>query len=134
MALWLILDCDQCKTSFRQQMGGWRLIGNNIQWDKVRAPPVETSPCVRHISDCLDDLKPGDHIEIQWKGSSEVPYGRFLDSLKVLCLHGNWTSHCLFSYQIFKLKNINRIIFQVSVSLVLMHVNFSNLWCLITLT
>ena len=61
-------------------MGGWRQIGTNIHWEKVRAPPVETSPCVPHMTDCLDDLKPGDHIEIQWKSSTEDPYGRFLGS------------------------------------------------------
>ncbi|XP_057718601.1 F-box protein At2g26850-like isoform X2 [Arachis stenosperma] len=60
----------------RQQMGGWRIIGNNIRWDKVRAPPNETSQCnIPHqLSDSLHHLRPGDHIEIQWKASTEVPY------------------------------------------------------------
>ncbi|XP_061364790.1 F-box protein At2g26850-like [Gastrolobium bilobum] len=58
----------------RQQSGGWRLIGSNIQWDKLRSHPINTLPCIRHVSDCSEDLKPGDHIEIQWKGSIELPY------------------------------------------------------------
>ncbi|TKY62712.1 F-box protein [Spatholobus suberectus] len=49
-------------------------MGNNIQWDILRAPPVDTPPCDRYISDCLEDLKPGDHIEIQWKSRREIPY------------------------------------------------------------
>lgn len=54
-------------------------MGNNIQWDMLRAPPVDSSPCDRNVSDCLQDLKPGDHIEIQWKSSTEIRYGRFLE-------------------------------------------------------
>ncbi|KAJ1405210.1 F-box-like domain superfamily [Sesbania bispinosa] len=58
----------------RQRSGSWRLMGNNIQWDEVRVSPVETSPCDRYVSDCFEELKPGDHIEIQWKTSSEISY------------------------------------------------------------
>lgn len=44
----------------------------------VRIPTDETPPYVLHVSDCLDNLKPGDHIEIQWKGSEQTPsYGMF---------------------------------------------------------
>ncbi|XP_061364788.1 F-box protein At2g32560-like [Gastrolobium bilobum] len=49
----------------RQQNGGWLRMGNIVQWDKLRACSVEISACVRYVSDCLEDLKPGDHIEIQ---------------------------------------------------------------------
>ncbi|CAJ1915124.1 unnamed protein product [Sphenostylis stenocarpa] len=58
----------------RQQNGGWHVMGNNIQWKILRAPPVDTPPCVRYVSDCLQDLKPGDHIEIQRKSRREIPY------------------------------------------------------------
>jgi len=65
-------------TSFcRQQNGSWQVVGKNIEWEILRAPPVDTPPCVRYISDCLEDLKPGDHIEIQWKSRREFAYGRF---------------------------------------------------------
>ncbi|XP_015946510.1 F-box protein At2g26850 [Arachis duranensis] len=47
----------------------------NIQWDRLRVPPIDNSPHVLHISDCLDDLRPGDHIEIQWRRNKEFPYG-----------------------------------------------------------
>jgi len=53
-------------------------MGNNIQWDNLRAPPVDTPPCVRFVSDCLQELKPGDHIEIQRRYRRETPYGMFL--------------------------------------------------------
>jgi hypothetical protein len=51
----------------------------NIHWDRLRAPPIDTPPNVLHDSDCLDDLRPGDHIEIQWRKSKEFPYGVFLN-------------------------------------------------------
>ncbi|KAI4353074.1 hypothetical protein L6164_002049 [Bauhinia variegata] len=57
----------------RQQTGGWRFLGSNISWDMVRLPLVET-PFVLHVSDSLDDLKPGDHIEIQRRPSRGKPY------------------------------------------------------------
>jgi len=38
-------------------------------------PPIDSSSHVLHISDCLDDLKPGDHVEIQWRRNNEFPYG-----------------------------------------------------------
>ncbi|KAH1077602.1 hypothetical protein GYH30_052911 [Glycine max] len=43
----------------------------------LRAPPVDTPACDGHMSDCLQDLKPGDHIEIEWKASRDIPYCRF---------------------------------------------------------
>ncbi|KAK7378049.1 hypothetical protein VNO80_03485 [Phaseolus coccineus] len=58
----------------RQQNGGWQVVGRNIQWETLRAPPVNTPSCFRYISDCLEDLKPGDHIEIQRKSRREIAY------------------------------------------------------------
>lgn len=49
-----------------------------IPWERIRAPPVDTSPHDLHISDCSNDLHPGDHIEIQWRRNKEFPYGLFL--------------------------------------------------------
>ncbi|KAG2687382.1 hypothetical protein I3760_09G048600 [Carya illinoinensis] len=54
---------------------GRRTTEENIQWDRLRAPPVDTPPHVLHASDCLNDLKPGDHIEIQWRRKKEFPHG-----------------------------------------------------------
>lgn len=45
----------------------------------VRVPVVDSHPYVVHVSDCLDNLKPGDHIEIQWRGSIQAPYGILLN-------------------------------------------------------
>ncbi|KAL0437166.1 UNVERIFIED_CONTAM: F-box protein [Sesamum radiatum] len=50
-------------------------IETGVTWDRLRAPPVDTSPHDLHISDCLNELKPGDQIEIQWRRNKEFPYG-----------------------------------------------------------
>ncbi|KAK2652078.1 hypothetical protein Ddye_011934 [Dipteronia dyeriana] len=54
---------------------GRRTIEENIAWDRLRAPPIDTPAHVLHISDSLNDLKPSDHIEIQWRRNKEFPYG-----------------------------------------------------------
>ena len=48
-----------------------------LQWDRLRMLPIDVSSHVLHISDCLDDLKPGDHFEIQWRKTKDYPYGMF---------------------------------------------------------
>ncbi|KVI07979.1 F-box protein At2g32560-like isoform X1 [Cynara cardunculus var. scolymus] len=50
-------------------------IETGVTWDRLRAPPVDTSPHDLHISDCLNDLRPRDHIEIQWRRNKQFPYG-----------------------------------------------------------
>ncbi|KAI4353075.1 hypothetical protein L6164_002050 [Bauhinia variegata] len=65
----------------REQTGGWHFLGKNISWDMLRSPRVET-PFVLHVSDCLDDLKPGDHIEIQWRPTRERPYEMYVVEFK----------------------------------------------------
>ncbi|KAK6138291.1 hypothetical protein DH2020_027982 [Rehmannia glutinosa] len=50
-------------------------IESGVTWDRLRAPPVDTSPHDLHISDCLNDLQPRDQIEIQWRRNKEFPYG-----------------------------------------------------------
>lgn len=60
---------------------GRRTIEDNIQWDRLRAPPVDTPSNMLHESDCLHDLKPGDHIEIQWRRNREFPNGQFLNPI-----------------------------------------------------
>ncbi|ONH94841.1 hypothetical protein PRUPE_7G034300 [Prunus persica] len=54
---------------------GRRATEDNIPWDRLRAAPVDTPSHKLHVSDCLHDLKPGDHIEIQWRRNKEFPYG-----------------------------------------------------------
>ncbi|KAJ4777245.1 F-box protein [Rhynchospora pubera] len=48
-----------------------------VSWERVRAPPVGTPSHDLHSSDCLKDLQPGDHIEIQWRRNTDFPYGNF---------------------------------------------------------
>lgn len=50
-------------------------IETGVTWDRLRAPPVDNSPHDLHISDCLIDLRPKDHIEIQWRRNKQFPYG-----------------------------------------------------------
>ncbi|KDP29248.1 hypothetical protein JCGZ_16637 [Jatropha curcas] len=79
-----LLSCYDAKISYdsrtntfqaRYSPYGRRMIEESIHWDRLRASPVDTPAHDLHISDCLDDLKPGDHIEIQWRRSKEFPYG-----------------------------------------------------------
>ncbi|XP_020587540.1 F-box protein At2g32560-like [Phalaenopsis equestris] len=46
-----------------------------VEWDRIRATPTDNNPHDLHLSDCLHDLHPGDHIEIQWRRNKEFPYG-----------------------------------------------------------
>lgn len=46
-----------------------------VPWERIRAPSVATSAHELHISDCLSDLHPGDHFEIQWRRNKDFPYG-----------------------------------------------------------
>lgn len=55
-------------------------VEHGVPWERLRAPPVDTPPHDLHISDCLCDLHPGDHVEIQWRRNKEFPYGLFLYS------------------------------------------------------
>jgi len=50
----------------------------------VRAPTVDTPPYVVHVSHCVDNLKPEDHIEIQWRPNTQCPYGIILNS-NIIC-------------------------------------------------
>lgn len=50
-------------------------IESGVSWERLRSPPVDTSPHDLHVSDCLNELHPGDHIEIQWRRNKEFPYG-----------------------------------------------------------
>ncbi|XP_066306137.1 F-box protein At2g32560-like isoform X1 [Miscanthus floridulus] len=52
------------------------VLEDGVHWDRVRAPPVDTLAHDLHTSDCLHELRPGDHIEIQWRRNKEFPYGK----------------------------------------------------------
>ncbi|GMN57718.1 hypothetical protein TIFTF001_026823 [Ficus carica] len=55
---------------------GWGTPGeeSNIEWDRIRAPSIDIPPFMPHVSGCLHDLKPSDHIEIQWKSHLDLPF------------------------------------------------------------
>eukprot|EP01018_Ginkgo_biloba_P031131 Gb_23415 [translate_table: standard] len=48
---------------------------DGVSWERIRRPPVETSANELHIPDVPEELRPGDHIEVQWKKSQVFPYG-----------------------------------------------------------
>ncbi|KAL3534664.1 hypothetical protein ACH5RR_003125 [Cinchona calisaya] len=59
----------------RYSAHGRRTIEDKIEWNRIRAPAVDTPAHVLHVSDCLHELKPGDHIEVQWRRNKDFPYG-----------------------------------------------------------
>ncbi|KAL2895861.1 hypothetical protein RDABS01_000859 [Bienertia sinuspersici] len=59
----------------RYMVHGRQTVEENISWSRIRAPPVDKAPYDLHLSDCLDDLNPGDHFEIQWRRNSDYAYG-----------------------------------------------------------
>uniref|UniRef100_A0A1J3H8C4 F-box protein n=1 Tax=Noccaea caerulescens TaxID=107243 RepID=A0A1J3H8C4_NOCCA len=50
-------------------------IEKGVTWERLRAAPIDASPHHLYVSDSLKELKPGDHIEIQWRRNKEFPYG-----------------------------------------------------------
>nr|XP_009393902.1 PREDICTED: F-box protein At2g32560-like [Musa acuminata subsp. malaccensis] len=70
-------DCSTDTFHARYPPHGRRMMimEEGVQWDRLRAPPVNTPAYDLHISDCLSDLRAGDHIEIQWRRNKEFPYG-----------------------------------------------------------
>ncbi|CAA7389002.1 unnamed protein product [Spirodela intermedia] len=61
---------------------------------RLRAPPVESSAHDLHVSDCLADLRPGDHVEIQWRRNKEFPYGWWYGVVGHLGSCGGNELHC----------------------------------------
>ncbi|GMN21349.1 hypothetical protein TIFTF001_047267 [Ficus carica] len=68
---------------------------NNVEWDRVRAPPLDVPPFMPHVSDCLRDLKPGDHIEIQWKSRTDLPFAWWYARIGHLGSCDGNPNHCL---------------------------------------
>ncbi|XP_021893452.1 F-box protein At2g32560-like [Carica papaya] len=99
-----MLSCYDAKVSYNSQTDtfqarysphGQHTREENIPWERLRAPQVDTLPHVVHISDCLHDLKPGDHIEIQWRRNKQFPFGWWYGVVGHLeSCHGN-EKNCL---------------------------------------
>jgi len=68
-----------CIEDFRYPPHGKRAIAveKDVTWERIRAAPVDASPHNLYVSDSLNELKPGDHIEIQWRRNKEFPYGKY---------------------------------------------------------
>ncbi|KAL6974869.1 hypothetical protein U1Q18_007796 [Sarracenia purpurea var. burkii] len=90
------LSYDSSKDTFKARYSpyGGRTIEENIEWDRLRAPAIHTPPHALHTSDCFDDLKPGDHIEIQWRRNKEFPYGWWYGTVGHLDSCNGSKTHC----------------------------------------
>ncbi|VYS53620.1 unnamed protein product [Arabidopsis thaliana] len=72
----LSYDTDTNTFQARYPPHGKRAIAveKDVTWERIRAAPVDASPHNLYVSDSLNELKPGDHIEIQWRRNKEFPY------------------------------------------------------------
>lgn len=81
-----MLSCYDAEVSYNRQNNSFHarypphgpctsIYEEGIQWERIRAPPIDTSAHKLHVSDCLDTLCPGDHIEVQWRRNRQFPYG-----------------------------------------------------------
>ncbi|CAA0812839.1 F-box protein [Striga hermonthica] len=82
--LGFVLSCYDARLSYdsttdnfvaRYRAQGRSIIEDGIEWNQIRAPAINAPANAVYISKCLDELKPGDHIEIQWRKNKEFPYG-----------------------------------------------------------
>ncbi|KAE8664096.1 F-box protein [Hibiscus syriacus] len=98
-----MLSCYDAKLSYdsktdtfqaRYSPDGRRMTEENISWDRLRVPPVDTCSYDLHSSDSLLDLKPGDHIEIQWRKTKEFPYGWWYGVVVHMESCGGTKTHC----------------------------------------
>ncbi|KAL1813472.1 hypothetical protein ACET3Z_023537 [Daucus carota] len=71
----LSYDCRSNNFRARFAAQGRATMEHDINWDRIRASTVKTPAHDLHHSDCLDELQPGDHIEIQWRRNKDFPYG-----------------------------------------------------------
>lgn len=78
----------------RYLANGRQTIEDNIDWNRLRAPAVDIPAHVLHVSDCLDDLRPGDHIEVQWRRNEDFPYGWWYGVVGHLESCNGQDSHC----------------------------------------
>lgn len=46
-----------------------------VQWKRLRASPVPIQAHELYVTDCLNVLHPGDHVEVQWRRNKDFPYG-----------------------------------------------------------
>ncbi|XP_073151202.1 F-box protein At2g26850-like isoform X2 [Henckelia pumila] len=100
-----VLSCYDAKLSYdstsdnfvaRYPSRGKSMIEEDIEWDRIRAPSVDTPSNATHVSTCLDELKPDDHVEIQWRKNKEFPYGWWYGVVGHIesCTAYNNESHC----------------------------------------
>ncbi|KAL2945960.1 hypothetical protein AAZX31_U016500 [Glycine max] len=82
----------------RSPTGGWRMIEGNIQRDRLRLAPAETSPMTFYMSNSMNDLKPGDHIEIQIRRRKESPYNWWYAVIGHLETCNQNVNHCHCQY------------------------------------
>ncbi|CAJ1915207.1 unnamed protein product [Sphenostylis stenocarpa] len=82
----------------RSQTGGWQMIEENVPWDRLRISPVETSQRVFYMSNCMNDLKPGDQIEIQMRRHVDSHYNWWYAVIGHLETCDEDVNHCQCQY------------------------------------
>ncbi|MCO5614412.1 hypothetical protein L7F22_068693 [Adiantum nelumboides] len=51
------------------------LLEDGVSWRRLRKPPTSTTAHELFLSASLTDLRPGDHVEVQWRRNKKFPYG-----------------------------------------------------------
>jgi hypothetical protein len=59
---------------YRSPGNGWRIRGD-VEWDMLRIPPHQTFLCDYYKPNYINNLKPGDYVEVQKRRRKEYPYG-----------------------------------------------------------
>ncbi|CAH2058566.1 unnamed protein product [Thlaspi arvense] len=59
----------------RYSAHGRRAAEENVTWQRLRPSLIDAESRDLHVSDCLQELRPGDQFEIQWRRTKEFPYG-----------------------------------------------------------
>jgi len=66
--------------------GPWTIVvEEGVHWEILRSPPLDTPAHDLYLSDCLDKLQPGDHVEVQWRRNKDFPYGNL--HFNIFCSH-----------------------------------------------
>ncbi|KAH7351961.1 hypothetical protein KP509_19G022400 [Ceratopteris richardii] len=51
------------------------VLEEGVSWERLRKPPVSTTAQEVYVSPSLRNLRPGDHVEVQWRAEKTYPYG-----------------------------------------------------------
>lgn len=72
------------------------IMEERVHWERLRASPIDTPAYELHVSDCLNELRPGHHVEVQWRRNKGFPYGWWYGVVGHLdmCHRESWHCRC----------------------------------------